>query len=89
MELGLCGCEQRATDGMSTLKERADGTGYSTEEHVGERWLLGEEGEEGWMVVLKALCRSRPSALVSGVGITGAGVTGWAEGKSPVVTRKG
>lgn len=79
----------RAVAGTCTLRERADRTGGDTGgEKLGERCLLvREEEEEGWVAVLtavpRALCSSRPGALVLGVGLASAGVRGRAEGQSP------
>lgn len=50
--------------------------------------MTAGKGRRERRAVQRALCSSRPSALVSGVGLVGVETRGRAEGKSPVVTRK-
>lgn len=50
--------------------------------------MTSGKGRRERRAVQRVLCNSRPSALVSGVGLVGAETRGRIEGKSLVVTRK-
>lgn len=53
------------------------------------REMTAPRGEGGRTAGPRALCRSRLRAVVSGVGLAGAGARGWEEGDSAAVKEKG